>query len=164
LPTNLSLAFILNALKMKNQPRLPRMGIQRPPEQGEKMTTKAAVLTLLILLSSSAPALARKNPALPFFLPAPLTVDGAEVGEGMYQLVVKSNNSSVRVELWKDGRFVATAHGTWVKSGMKYKDNTILLRVNPDGSRSLIEIRLAGVAKTIVLRNNSENTIQYSAK
>lgn len=91
-------------------------------------------------------------------------MDGAEIAQGMYQLRLETAKSSVRVEFWKDGRFIATAHGAWVKSGMKYKDNTILLRVNPDGSRSLIELRLAGVAKTIVLNNTADAKVQYSAK
>jgi hypothetical protein len=46
---------------------------------------------------------------------------------------------------------------------MKFTGNTVLLRVNPDGTRSLVEIRLAGTAKTIVL-NNSDAIIQVSAK
>jgi hypothetical protein len=90
-------------------------------------------------------------------------MNGAEIPEGMYQLTLESSNSSVRVTLWRDGEFVATARGAWVKGGMKYTENTVLLRVNSDGSRSLIEIRLAGTARTIVL-NNSDTVIQLSAK
>jgi hypothetical protein len=128
------------------------------------MRIKPASLVLLLVLAANVPAWAGKNPARPFYLPNTVTMDGAEVERGMYQLRLETNKSSVRVELWKDGRFIATAHGAWVKSGMKYKDNTILLRVNPDGSRSLIELRLAGVAKTIVLNNAEDAKVQYSAK
>jgi hypothetical protein len=38
-----------------------------------------------------------------------------------------------------------------VKNGAKYTEDAVLLRVNSDGTRTLIEIRLAGLAKTIVL-------------
>jgi hypothetical protein len=128
------------------------------------MKIKAA-LTIVILLASSVQLLAKKNPERPFFfLPATVTVNGAEIPEGMYQLTLSSTNSTVRVELWKDGKFVATASGTWVKSGVKFKDNTILLRVNPDGSRSLVELRLAGVAKSIVMRTSDDAIMQYSEK
>jgi hypothetical protein len=128
------------------------------------MRIKNAALALLLVLAVNISAWAEKNPVRPFFLPNTVTMDGAEVERGMYQLRLESNKSSVRVELWKDGRFIATARGAWVKSGLKYKENTILLRVNPDGSRSLIELRLAGVARTIVLNNTADGKVQYSAK
>ena len=131
---------------------------------GAKMKTKHVALTILLVVAASIPASARKSPARPFFLPTAVTMNGAEVPQGMYQLSVETDKSSVRVELWREGHFVATARGAWVKSGVKYKENTILLRVNPDGSRSLTELRLAGVAKTIVLNNTAEATVQYSAK
>ena len=127
------------------------------------MKIKAAALTTLILLAASFPVQAKKNPGRPFFLTTPMTMNGAEIPEGMYQLTLESGNSSVRVTLWRDDQFVATARGAWVKSGVKYTENTVLLRVNSDGSRSLVEIRLAGTARTIVL-NNSDTIIRLSSK
>jgi hypothetical protein len=127
------------------------------------MKIKTAVLTTLMLLAASFPVPAKQNPARPFFIPTPVTMDGAEIPGGMYELTLESDHSSVRVTLWRDGRFVATAPGVWVKSGVKYTENTVLLRVNSDGSRSLIEIRIAGDARTIVLSNSSP-VIQYSEK
>ena len=62
----------------------------------------------------------------------------------MYQLTLETSASASASTLWKDGRFVATARGAWVKSGVKFEENTVLLRVNPRScSRSLIEVRLA---------------------
>jgi hypothetical protein len=46
---------------------------------------------------------------------------------------------------------------------MKYSENTVLLRVNSDGSRSLVEIRLAGSTRAIVLKN-TDPIIRYSEK
>ena len=127
------------------------------------MKIKPAALTTLILLATSFPVPAKKNPARPFILQVPFTMKGAEIPEGMYELTLESSNSSVQVTLWRDGQFVATARGVWVKSGVKYTENTVLLRVNSDGSRSLVEIRLAGTARTIVL-NNSDTIIRLSSK
>jgi hypothetical protein len=81
----------------------------------------------------------------------------------MYDLTLESSNASVRVTLWRNGQFVATASGTWVKCGVKYTQSAFLLRVNSDGSRSLVEIRLAGIAKSIVL-HGFEPVVQLSAK
>jgi hypothetical protein len=115
------------------------------------MKFRFAVPLNLILLVASFPILARKYPPHPIYLHAAVTLNGAMVPEGIYGLTWDSKSSAVRVTLWKDGQFIATASGVWVKSGAKYTEDAVLLRVNRDGSRSLIEIRLAGIAKTIVL-------------
>jgi len=72
-------------------------------------------------------------------------------------LALESHGASVRATLWKERLFVAGAHGTWVRHGIKYREDAVLLKVNSDGTRSLTEIRLAGSAKTIVL--DSENPV-----
>jgi hypothetical protein len=127
------------------------------------MNTKVVALAILLLLGASVPAQAKKVPPRPFFLRTPVTLNGAEIQEGLYELTLESGDSVVRVTLWRDGQFVATAPGIWVKNGAKYTEDSALLRVNSDGSRSLIEIRLAGTAKTIVL-NRPDAATRVSAK
>src|SRR5579863_8009432 len=127
------------------------------------MKLKIIVFTATLWFVASFPISARKNPARFFFLPTPVTVEGAQLPYGMYQLFVESSNSGVRVNWWREGQFVASASGAWVRSGMKYSENTVLLRVNSDGLRSLIEIRLAGSAKAIVLKN-TDPIVRYSEK
>ena|SRR5437868_10234154 len=114
------------------------------------MKFKFVVPVIAILLLSNLPVFAAKN-TRPFFLRTTATLDGAEVPAGIYDLSWESHSSTVRVTLSKNGRFIATGQGTWVKSGIKYPDDAALLRVNPDGSRSLVEIRMAGLKKTIVI-------------
>jgi hypothetical protein len=126
------------------------------------MKIRVVVLTTVVWLAMGFVLPAAKTPPRPFYLPQPVTLDGAEVPQGMYQLKVEEGRSGVHVELWKEGRFVAAGNGAWVKGGTKYKDNAILFQVNPDGSRSLIEIRLAGSSNTIVLRNDA--SVRLSAK
>ena len=118
------------------------------------MKFRTAVLTVSILIAGIS-SFAKVVPCRPFFLEREVTVDGARVSEGMYTLCLESHGALVRATLMRDGRFIATARGTWVKHGIKYTENTALLRVNSDGTRSLTEIRLAGSAKTIVI--DSEN-------
>jgi hypothetical protein len=69
-------------------------------------------------------------------LPAVVTLNGAQVPAGIYELTLETQGSAVRVTLLKDGEFVATAPGVWVKTGIKYSEDEALLRVNPEGSRS----------------------------
>ena len=118
--------------------------------------------TMVILLFLSFPA--KANNLRPFQLRTAVTINGAEVPAGTYELGWESHNSTVRVTLWQEGRFIATAPGTWVKGGAKYASDAALLRVNSDGSRSLMEIRLAGEKRTIVLGDTVEPTIQLGAK
>jgi hypothetical protein len=127
------------------------------------MKIKAVAFAFLLFLAANSPATAKKNPSRLLFLEAPVTMNGAEIPEGMYDLTLEGNNARVRVTLWKNGEFVATANGAWVKGGVKYTQSAFLLRVNSDGSRSLVEIRLAGSSKTIVL-NDPDIMVRFSAK
>jgi hypothetical protein len=125
------------------------------------MKLKLILQTILILLLVSFPA--RANNSHPFFLRTTVTMNGAEVPAGLYELSWESQNSKVNVTLWKEGRFFATARGTWVKNAVQYSADEALLRVNSDGSRSLMEIRLAGVKKSIVIENINP-VLQVKAK
>jgi hypothetical protein len=127
------------------------------------MKVRFVALTVLVFLAVSPPPSARKTPPRPLYLETPIKMNGAKIPEGMYELAVDSSGSAVEVTLWRDGKFFATAHGVWVKSGVKFTENAVLLRVNSDGTRSLIEIRLAGASKSIVL-NNPDSVIRISSK
>jgi hypothetical protein len=118
------------------------------------MKFRTFVLCALIL-AGSVSAGAKVIPPRFFYLDRDITVNGARVPQGMYTLAVESQGVSVRATLLREGRFVATAHGTWVKHGVKYKENAVLVRVDSDGTRSLTEIRLAGSAKSIVIDSES---------
>ncbi len=125
------------------------------------MKFKLVVPAIVILMIANFPVLAKNT--RPFFLRTAVTMNGAEVPAGIYDLSWESRNSTVRVTLWRGGRFVATAQAKWVKSGVKYQEDAVLLRVNLDGSRSLMEVRIAGMKKTIVLER-FDPILQLGAK
>jgi hypothetical protein len=135
--------------------------VVRPATREWDMKFKLVVPAILILLLASFPVHAKNS--RPFFLRTAVTLNGAEVPAGLYDLSWESHNSTVSVTLWKDGRFIATSEGIWVKHGVKYAEDAVLLRVNSDGSRSLVEIRMAGIKKTIVL-NSIDPILRLSAK
>jgi hypothetical protein len=112
-----------------------------------------ALFVCIAFVSNSVSA--KVIPPRPLSLDRDITVNGAEVPHGIYTLALESHGASVRATLLKEGRFVATARGTWVRHGIKYTEDAVLLKVNPDGTRSLTEIRLAGSAKTIVIDGQS---------
>jgi hypothetical protein len=123
---------------------------------------KAMSLPVLILLFSYNLTLARKIPPRPFLLQDVVIVNGAQVPAGVYELAWESQGPVARVTLSKNGKFVAAAQGVWVKSGAKYKEDAALFRVNSNGSKSLIEIRIAGGAKSIVFEH-TDVVVHYTA-
>ena len=127
------------------------------------MKLRFAIVLNLIFLAASFPVAAKKSPPHPINVHAPITLNGAQIPAGIYDLTWDSNSSTVRISLWKEGQFIATAPGVWMKSGIKFAEDAVLLRVNRDGTRSLVEIRLAGIAKTIVL-DVPESVVQLSSK
>jgi len=118
------------------------------------MNFRTFILTALFL-TGSVSAGAKVIPPRPFSLDREITVSGARVPQGMYTLKLESQGASVRVTFWREGQFIATTHGTWVRHGVKYTEDAVLLRVNDDGTRALTEIRLAGSPKTIVIEGES---------
>ena len=111
---------------------------------------KVFLLAGVMLLSVSAPVWAKKNPPRPFIMRDTIYLNGAQIPAGSYQLTWEAHGSKARVTLSKDGQFVATAPGVWAKNGVKYAEDEALLRVNSDGTKSLIEFRIGGAARAIV--------------
>jgi hypothetical protein len=124
--------------------------------------SKTELIFVLIVSLTSSPVWAKKNPPRPFVLPVVVSINGAKVPAGTYELTCETHGSVARVTLLKDGRFVATAPGAWVKTGIKYPVDELLVRMNSDGSKSLTEIRIAGTARAIVL-DQTDGTVHYSA-
>jgi len=114
-----------------------------------------SVILIVSILMASIPACAKVISPRPIFLDRDIKVNGADVPQGMYSLALESHGSSVQATLWREGRFIAAAHGTWVKHSVKYTEDAVLLRVDSDGTRSLLEIRIAGSAKTVVIDSES---------
>ena len=112
----------------------------------KRILLPASVMFLIV----SAPVWAKKNPPRPFILRDAVYLNGAQIPAGAYQLTWEAHGSSARVTLSKDGQFVATAPGVWAKNGVKNAEDEALLRVNSDGTKSLIEFRIGGVARAIV--------------
>jgi len=127
------------------------------------MKINVTALTVLVLLVASFQAAAKENPPRAFQLRDVVVLNGAQVPAGTYELTWETHGSNVRVTLSKDGKFVATAPGIWAKNGVKYTEDEALLLVNSDGTKSLIEVRIKGAAKSIVFPH-ADLTVHYSAK
>jgi hypothetical protein len=124
---------------------------------------KKVVLPIgLVLLIATNPVWGKKNPPHTPSLPYVVNLNGAQVPAVSYELTWETQGSAARATLLKEGRFVATAPGAWVKNGVKYPEDEALVLLNPEGSRSLVEIRIGGTARAIVF-DPTGNTVHYSA-
>jgi hypothetical protein len=54
------------------------------------------------------------------------------------------------VKFEKDGSVIGTIDGKWEKRDVKYGDDAIVYRKNSDGTRTLLEIRFAGMSQALV--------------
>jgi hypothetical protein len=128
-----------------------------------RLTSGILFVFVWIAVAGTSVASAKRVPLLPMFLKDPIMINGAEVPSGSYLLSVESQGPTVQVTVWRNDQFVAAARGAWVKSGIRFAEDALVVRVNPDGTRSLIEIRLGGTEKAIVLQD-PETAMKLSAK
>ena len=84
-----------------------------------------------------------------------LTVDGARMPVGDFAISWESYVPDAIVKFEKQGSVFVTAEGKWVKRGIKYEDDAVVYRKNSDGSRTLLEIRFAGMSQALVFEKSS---------
>jgi cell division protein FtsN len=82
--------------------------------------------------------------------PAGLSLHGTRIPVDDCVVSWESYVSDAIVKIERGGNVVATVEGRWVKRGAKFEWNTIVYQRNPDGSRTLLEIRFAGMTRALV--------------
>jgi hypothetical protein len=95
----------------------------------------------------------RGSRSLTFF--SGLTVNGARLPVGDIVITWESYVPDAIVKFEKDGSVIGTTDGKWEQRGVKYGDDAIVYRKNPDGSRTLLEIRFAGMSQALVFGKSS---------
>jgi hypothetical protein len=90
-----------------------------------------------------------------FTLPSTLTLNGTRMPVGLYFISWDSYVPDVFVKFEKDSSVLATAEGKWVRRPVRYEDDAIVYRKNGDGSRTLLEIRFAGMSQALVFGKSS---------
>jgi len=82
-----------------------------------------------------------------------VTADGTKIPAGVYDVTYKSHSPTATVTFKQGRRVVATVGGKWVDRDIKYDNDALVYDTNPDGTRTLIEIRFAGKKQALVLDN-----------
>jgi hypothetical protein len=84
-----------------------------------------------------------------------LTVNGARLPVGDLVITWESYIPDAIVKFEKDGSVIGTTDGKWEKRDIRYGDDAIVYRKNSDGSRTLLEIRFAGMSQALVFGKSS---------
>jgi hypothetical protein len=84
-----------------------------------------------------------------------VTLNGTHMPVGECTVNWESYVSDAVVKFVHDNDVVATTSGKWVKREVKYTDDAYVYRKNGDGSRTLLEIRFAGMRQALVFGKSS---------
>jgi len=85
-------------------------------------------------------------------LRAGVKVNGSNTSGGDCEIRWESYVTEATVKFLQRGLVVATATGKWAPTDVKYPYDAIVLQRGADGSRTLLEVRFAGMKRTLVLR------------
>ena len=84
-----------------------------------------------------------------------LTVNGTHLPVGNFVISWESYVPDAIVKFEKEGSVIGTTEGKWIRRGVKYEDDAVVYRKNSDGSRTLLEIRFAGMRQVLVFGKSS---------
>jgi hypothetical protein len=112
-------------------------------------SSKRVTLVLVILALSAASAFAKNERQLN--IPSDASISGKTLRAGNYKVDWVSHSPEATVTFYSGKEAVATVEGKWVDRGSKYSQNAVLYANNPDGSRSIVELRFAGMSQALVL-------------
>jgi hypothetical protein len=107
-----------------------------------KFNSKLVVLAVSLLLAVSAFASDTHKGSLQTF--NALQVNGKTLPAGEYQVKWEGNGPNLQLNILKNNKVVATTDAHVVELAQKPSNNSAVTNTNPDGTRSLDEIRFAG--------------------
>ena len=109
------------------------------------------VLSLSLATAGSALAKGSRNVKLPYAA----SVHGTQLAPGEYQINWETHSPEATVTFTQKKSVVATAEGKLVERPTKFQNNSIVFSTNPDGSRTIVEIRFGGTNQVLTFGESS---------
>lgn len=106
------------------------------------------IAVLAVALTVSAVAFAKQSRTVR--LPYDASLNGTALTKGEYKVSWEQHSPEATVTVSRGKNVMATANGRWVDRDVRYRTNEVLYNVNPDGSRTILEIRFAGLNGALV--------------
>jgi hypothetical protein len=69
---------------------------------------------------------------------------GKQLAAGQYKMTWETHSPEALVTFMQKKKVIATVPGKWVDRDTKYETNSVLYSTHSDGSRTILEIRVAG--------------------
>ena len=117
-------------------------------------SNKRVTLVLVVLVLSAASAFAKNERQLAITSDA--SVSGKMLRAGKYKVGWVSHSPEATVTFYSGKEAVATVEGKWVDRGWEYKQNAVVYANQPDGSKSIVEFRFAGMSRALVLGSQAD--------
>ena len=108
----------------------------------------ASILALALVMAGSASAFAKDTQTVKLI--SGMTLKGTPLAAGSYSISWVNHAPEATVTVAKNNNVVATAQGRLVDAGKKFAQNAVLYDESADGTRTIREIRLAGLTQAIV--------------
>jgi hypothetical protein len=125
--------------------------------KGEQMKLGMSVgrltVTLGILLMAALSAVAQNARTLK--VPYSASLKGKQLAAGEYKVTWQTHSPEATVNFMQKKAVVATVEGKWVDRDTKYEANAVVYSNNPDGSRTILEVRFAGLKGALVFGEES---------
>lgn len=114
-----------------------------------KVQKQAGILTALLtlFLFSSVSGVAKDSRSLTLNHAA--TLNGTQLTPGNYEVSWVSHSPEATVTFKQRNKVTATAEGKWVERENRYANDIVVYDNNPDGSRTIVEIRFAGMNRVL---------------
>ena len=110
-------------------------------------------LAVAILLMAALSAVAQNARTLK--VPYSASVNGKQLAAGEYKVTWQTHSPEATVNFSQKKEVVATVEGKWVDRETKYEANAVVYSNNPDGSRTILEVRFAGLKGALVFGEES---------
>jgi hypothetical protein len=85
-----------------------------------------------------------------FNILSPVSLNGTPIAAGEYKVSWQTHSPDATVTFAKGHKAITTAPGRLVESNTKFDRDMVISRIQPDGTRVLLELRLGGTNQSIV--------------
>lgn len=110
-------------------------------------------LALVLFLFASVAGMAKDSTRLK--LDHAATINGTQLSPGDYEVSWVSHSPEATVTFKQHKKVAATVEGRWVERQNTYDFDSVVYDNNPDGSRTIVEIRFAGRSQVLTFGESS---------
>lgn len=115
---------------------------------------RRGAFAMAVLVAVSGSALAKNTRTVSFGHDAKL--NGTMIPAGSYEVSWQTHSPEATVTIANAKRVVVSTNGRWEARSIKYESNAVVYDTNDDGSRSIIEIRFAGLKGALVFGSSAQ--------